>query len=175
MTFGCRIVLTESVKSFDGRPQVGLSYGLVLRVDANGEVIDTFEGNSGRTEGRIATDIYTRRIQLPCPTMTFRGALSMRWDCLTRRCGLRKTGDMWLRIALKYEVALVPKVIARYRIRAGIDVGPISTGWSWRRRGLLKSTMAHPAAEAVRVALLSHGSTGTKRRRWRLGDNTRLR
>jgi glycosyltransferase involved in cell wall biosynthesis len=111
--------LAESVKAFDGRPQVGLSYGLVLRVDANGDVIDTFEGNSGHAEGRVATEIYTRRIQLPCPTMTFRRSAVDEVGLFDETMRATEDRDMWLRIALKYEVALVPKVIARYRIWQG--------------------------------------------------------
>jgi glycosyltransferase involved in cell wall biosynthesis len=111
--------LAESVKCFDGRPQVGLSYGLVLRVDENDGVIDTFKGNPGQAEGRIATDIYTRRIQLPCPTMTFRRSAVDEVGLFDETMRATEDRDMWLRIALKYEVALVPKVIAHYRIWQG--------------------------------------------------------
>ncbi len=113
----CR--LAESVKSFENRPQVGLSYGLVLRVDAGGEVIDTFWGNRGRAEGRIATEIYTRKVQLPCPTMTFRRSCVDEVGLFDETMRATEDRDMWLRIALRYEVALVPKVIARYRIWLG--------------------------------------------------------
>jgi glycosyltransferase involved in cell wall biosynthesis len=113
----CR--LAESVKSFENRPQVGLSYGLVLRVDADGEVIDTFWGNRGRSEGRIATEIYTREVQLPCPTMTFRRRCVDEVGLFDETMRATEDRDMWLRIALRYEVALVPKVIARYRIWLG--------------------------------------------------------
>jgi glycosyltransferase involved in cell wall biosynthesis len=107
--------LEESLKSFEGRPQVGLSYGYISRVGPDGVVIDTFAERQKNGEGWIATSIYTRAVYLPCPTITFR-----------RRClddvggfdeSMRATEDrdLWLRIALRYEVAVVPHLIAYYR------------------------------------------------------------
>jgi glycosyltransferase involved in cell wall biosynthesis len=108
--------LAESLKAFEGRPQVGLAYGFVARIDLEGKVIDTFDQRQKHGEGRIAPYIYMRKVDLPCPTVTFR-----------RRCvdevgpfdeSLRATEDrdLWIRIALRYEVALVPEVIAHYRL-----------------------------------------------------------
>jgi glycosyltransferase involved in cell wall biosynthesis len=109
----CR--LAESLKCFEGRPEVGLSYGFISRIDADGVVFQTFAERQRHAEGRIAPYIYMRETDLCCPSVTFR-----------RRCvdevggfdeSLRATEDrdLWLRIALRYEVALAPTVIAYYR------------------------------------------------------------
>jgi glycosyltransferase involved in cell wall biosynthesis len=110
----CR--LSESVRVLAQRPNAGLSYGLIVRIDPEGQLGTTWLGNPKHAEGRIAPQIYTREVDLPCPTITFR-----------RRCidevgmfdeGMRSTEDrdLWFRIALRYEVVFVPKVLAYYRV-----------------------------------------------------------
>ncbi len=85
----CR--LAESLKSFDARPEVGLSYGYNARIDAEGRVVDTFTKPSRHPEGHIAAQIYMRTTNLPCPTVTFRRACVRTSECSTRACGLPKT------------------------------------------------------------------------------------
>jgi glycosyltransferase involved in cell wall biosynthesis len=107
--------LAASLKPFADGPRVGLVYGFVTGIDPHGVVTETFASRNKHAEGNIAKYIYMRTINLPCPTMTFR-----------RKCieevgvfdeGLRATEDrdLWLRIAQRYEVRLVPEVIAHYR------------------------------------------------------------
>jgi glycosyltransferase involved in cell wall biosynthesis len=107
--------LMESLKSFEGRPQVGLSYGFNSRIDAEGTIIDTFSPKHKYAEGRIAPYIYMRRVQLPCPTITFRRRCVDEVGMFDETLRATEDRDLWLRIAFKYEVALVPKVIALYR------------------------------------------------------------
>ena len=107
--------LTESLKCFEGRPQVGLAYGFNSRIDAEGTIIDTFSQRSRFAEGYIAPYIYMRRVQLPCPTVTFRRKCVDEVGMFDETLRATEDRDLWLRIAFRYEVALVPKVIALYR------------------------------------------------------------
>jgi glycosyltransferase involved in cell wall biosynthesis len=107
--------LAESVKVFENRPQVGLAYGFNSRIDADGAVIDTFTRRSKHAEGKIARYIYMRLVQLPCPTITFRRAAVDEVGMFDETLRATEDRDLWVRIAMKYEVALVPKVIALYR------------------------------------------------------------
>lgn len=109
----CR--LAESLKSFASRPQAGLSYGLTTRIDENGSLLSTFAGNPRHAEGRIAPAIYMRRVELPCPTVTFRRRCTEEVGLFDESMRATEDRDLWLRIALRYEVAFVPKVIAYYR------------------------------------------------------------
>ena len=109
----CR--LAESVKVFDGRPQVGLAYGLVTMIDENDRPTTTFAGNPPPAEGRIATQIYMRRVELPCPSTTFRRCCVDKVGGFDETMRATEDRDLWLRIAVDYEVAFVPKVIAYYR------------------------------------------------------------
>src|ERR1700761_2954923 len=107
--------LAESLKSFENRPQVGLSHRFISRIDTEGKVIDTFSRKQKHGEGRIARYIYMRRVQLPCPTITFRRSCVDEVGMFDESMRATEDRDLWLRIAFKYEVAVVPKVIALYR------------------------------------------------------------
>jgi len=110
----CR--LSESLKSFEGRPQVGLSYGFNDRIDPEGKVIDTFDRPQKHGEGRIAPYIYMRKVDLCCPTITFRRRCVDEVGPFDETLRATEDRDLWLRIAFRYEVALVPKLIAHYRM-----------------------------------------------------------
>jgi glycosyltransferase involved in cell wall biosynthesis len=110
--------LAETMQRFD-RPEIGLVYGFVSRIDVEGNLVTTHDEMKRHAEGRIASSIYMRTIDLPCPTVT------LRRECIDLVGGfdesMRATEDrdLWLRIAQHYEVARVAKVIAFYRISPG--------------------------------------------------------
>ncbi len=109
----CRLL--ESLKSFEKHPQAGLSYGLISRIDPEGEIISTWGGNHQWAEGNIAPYIYMLKVQLPCPTMTFRRKCIDEVGLFDETMRATEDRDLWLRIALHYEVAFVPEIIACYR------------------------------------------------------------
>ena len=110
----CR--LAESVACMDQSTAVGLSYGFNSRIDSSGNVIDTFDSRQKHSEGQIAPYIYMRKVQLPCPTITFRRACVDEVGLFDETMRATEDRDMWFRIALKYEVACIPKVLAQYRV-----------------------------------------------------------
>jgi glycosyltransferase involved in cell wall biosynthesis len=107
--------LEESLASFADRPRVGLSYGLIERIGPDGAVFDTFAGNPKYAEGMIAPYIFMRQVELPCPTMTFRRQCVDEVGLFDETMRATEDRDLWLRIALRYEVAAIPRVIAQYR------------------------------------------------------------
>jgi glycosyltransferase involved in cell wall biosynthesis len=107
--------LAESLKAMWDRPQAGLCYGLVTYIDQDGKKAETFEGNRKHAEGRIAPYIYTRSVDLPCPTATFRRRCVEVVGLFDETMRATEDRDLWLRIALRYEVAFVPMVLAYYR------------------------------------------------------------
>jgi glycosyltransferase involved in cell wall biosynthesis len=110
----CR--LTETLKCFENRPEVGLVHGFIARVDPEGKIIDTFTHRNKHAEGKIAPYIYMRRVDLPCPTITFRRKCVDDVGLFDESLRATEDRDFWVRIALRYEVGLVPKIIALYRI-----------------------------------------------------------
>jgi glycosyltransferase involved in cell wall biosynthesis len=109
------IRLSESLKCFEGRPQVGLTYGFVSRIDPQGDLIDTFAYRQKHGEGRIAPYIYSKTVDLPCATITIRRECIEAVGVFDETLWATEDRDLWLRIAFKYEVALVPHIIALYR------------------------------------------------------------
>jgi glycosyltransferase involved in cell wall biosynthesis len=110
--------LAETVRRFD-RPEIGLVYGFVSRIDAEGNLVTTHDQMKRHAEGRIASSIYMRTIDLPCPTVTFRRECVDLVGGFDESMRATEDRDLWLRIAQHYEVARVPKVIAFYRISPG--------------------------------------------------------
>ncbi|CAN5429148.1 hypothetical protein BH10ACI4_BH10ACI4_22280 [soil metagenome] len=163
--------LADSMKSFEGRPELGLSYGYISRIGPDGAVIDTFAKPQRNGEGRIATSIYTRAVYLPCPTITFRRKAVDEVGLFDETMRATEDRDLWLRIAQKYEVALVPHLLAYYRtsptsmttdpermLKAQIQFiekhyGKEGCGWMARRRAL--SGIYKQTAEAFAERKLS--------------------
>ena len=111
--------LLESLKCFESRPQVGLSYGFISRINQSSELIDTWEGNKKYACGNIASSIYMLKVNLPCPTITFRRKCIEEVGVFDESLRATEDRDLWLRIAQRYEVGLASAVIAYYRTSAG--------------------------------------------------------
>jgi glycosyltransferase involved in cell wall biosynthesis len=107
--------LEESLKCFTDRPEVGLAYGLISRIDSEGAVIDTFKGNRKNAKGKIAPYIYMRSVQLPTSSMMFRKACTDRVGAFDETLKSTEDRDLWLRMSFHYEVAFAPRVISLYR------------------------------------------------------------
>lgn len=110
--------LETSVARFN-RPEIGLVYGFNDRIDANSKVLDVFDRRNKHAEGRVASRIYMRTLDLPCPTLTFRRTAVEEVGLFDETLRAAEDRDLSIRIALKYEVALVPEVIAHYRVSPG--------------------------------------------------------
>jgi len=110
----CR--LSESVKVLTDRHQAGMAYGLIQGIDPEDRLGSTWVGNLKDAEGRIAPHIYMRKVELPCPTITFRRSCIDEVGLFDETMRATEDRDLWLRIALRYEVAFVPTLMAYYRV-----------------------------------------------------------
>ncbi len=110
----CR--LSESLKVLAERPKAGLSYGLIRKIDPEGRLGSTWEGNLTNAEGHIAPHIYVRAVELPSPTITLRRKCIDEVGIFDESLRVTEDRDLWLRIAQRYEVAFVPMVLALYRV-----------------------------------------------------------
>jgi glycosyltransferase involved in cell wall biosynthesis len=107
--------LAESLASFAGKPDVGISYSGFSRFDESGNILDTFTTSDMGAPGEMATRLYTRAVHLPCPTVTFRRASLQTVGLFDETMRATEDRDLWLRIAQHYDVVFVPKVLALYR------------------------------------------------------------
>ena len=110
--------LEVSVACLVSRPAAGLSYGLITRMTETGEVLDTFAGNGAHAEGWLARQIYMRRVEFPCPTVTVRRACLEEIGLFDEAMRATEDRDLWLRLAQRYEIAFIPEVLAYYRTAA---------------------------------------------------------
>jgi glycosyltransferase involved in cell wall biosynthesis len=110
----CR--LSESLKILAERPKAGLSYGLIRSIDPEGRLGNPWVGNLANAEGHIAPHIYMRTVELPSPTITLRSKCIDDVGKFDESLRVTEDRDLWLRIALRYEVAFVPMVLALYRV-----------------------------------------------------------
>ena len=107
--------LSESVRTLREKPNAGLAYSLVTHIDADGIPQSTFLGNRRHAEGKIAPQIYMRNVDFPSPTITFRRRCIEEVGLFDEAMRATEDRDLWLRIALRYEVAFIPSVSAYYR------------------------------------------------------------
>ena len=114
MWLPCR--LSESLNVLAERPQAGLSYGLIRTIDPEGRLGSPWVGNLTHAQGRIAPYIYTRTVELPSPTITLRKKCIDEVGVFDESLRVTEDRDLWLRIALRYEVAFVPNILALYRV-----------------------------------------------------------
>ncbi len=107
--------LAETLKVFARSEEIGLTYGFIDGIDPQGHILSTFQTPSKHAEGKIARYIYMREIDLPCPSITFRKTCVDHVGTFDESMRATEDRDLWLRIALRYDVALVRQVIAQYR------------------------------------------------------------
>lgn len=148
--------LAESLKAFESRPAVGLSYGLITWIDQAGNQLDTFAGNRRNSEGNIARYIYLRKVDLPCPTITFRRKCVEEVGLFDETMRSTEDRDMWLRIAFRYEVAFIPKVIAYYRTSANSMSSNSDRMFDAQRQFIRKHYGAPGCGLVARQMALSH-------------------
>jgi glycosyltransferase involved in cell wall biosynthesis len=135
--------LAESIQAFATRPRAGIAYGLITYMDQDGRPLETFEGNVGHVEGRIAPYIYMRKVELPCVTVTIRRACIDQVGLFDETMRSTEDRDLWLRIALHHEVAFIPKVLAFYRT----SPGSVSTNAQRMLQAQLQFIRKHYGAE----------------------------
>jgi glycosyltransferase involved in cell wall biosynthesis len=107
--------LAASLGPFEGHSEVGLTYGLITRIDAHGKLLDTFKGNPVDHRGSIASALYRRTVELPCTTIMVRKSCIDVVGGFDESMQASEDRDLWFRIALRYRVAVVSDVIAFYR------------------------------------------------------------
>ena len=108
--------LQRTYDRFQQCPSAGITYGFVARIDPNGNTMDVFDRRNRHAEGRIAPFLFMRMLDLPCPTV------SVRRSCMNEIGGFDETlrasedRDVWIRIGALHDIALIPEVIALYRV-----------------------------------------------------------
>jgi glycosyltransferase involved in cell wall biosynthesis len=127
--------LDRSVAVMDGNPEVGLVHGRFEKVDVQGIPIPHLRPTFPLKilSGNISDHIYTRGVNLGCPTITFRKACvdQVGWFDETMRA--TEDRDLWFRIARSYRVAFIDEVIAHYRVTPGSMSSDTTRMFTWQK------------------------------------------
>lgn len=111
--------LERSIAALAAQPAAALSYGFVARIDEHDRPVSVHDQLLPGREGNIAPSIYTRRLHLPCPTITFRRAAFAATSGFDETMRATEDRDLWLRLALRSPVVCIPEIIALYRTSPG--------------------------------------------------------
>ena len=157
--------LQTTYERFAAVPSAGLTYGFNARIDSQGQLLDTFDRRNPHGEGRVAPYLYMRMLDLPCPTVTFRRSCVEAIGLFDESLRASEDRDLWIRIASRFEVALIPQVIALYRLSSqsmSTDVDRMTRsqlrliekhyglpGCGWRARRVALSWVYRQRAEAL--------------------------
>ena len=183
--------LEDSIRSLERAPDAGLSYGGISRIALDGTVLDTFvTSDPGGKREEVARRLYTRAVHFPCPTVTFRRECVEAVGLFDETMRATEDRDLWLRIAQRYGVVFVPKVLALYRISAGSmstdlprmltsqrqfiakHAGELGCGWVARRvavAGMLEQQATGYAARGERRQALRFAARATVSAPWLRG------
>ncbi len=108
--------LARALPLLERDAETGLTYSGISRFREPGKIVDTFHGNTGKAEGYVAEQIYTRGIELPCSSVTIRRAALETAGMFDETMHATEDRDLWLRIAQRYRIAFVPEVLVLYRM-----------------------------------------------------------
>jgi len=110
--------LQEGVKILDQDSSIGLVHGNITNIDADNKEINTPKRNASPPSGSIFDNIFLRKMDIYCPTVLFRRSCCQQvgmFDINLTRLGCEDR-DLWLRIAQKYKIVYIDKVLSYYRI-----------------------------------------------------------
>jgi glycosyltransferase involved in cell wall biosynthesis len=113
--------LQEGIRIMESDQNIGLVHANITRISEEGEIIGTPKRQKQFLTGSIFEHIFLRKADIPCPTVLFRKECCNRvglFDPNLARLGCEDR-DLWLRIAQKYKIVYVDKVLALYRMRSG--------------------------------------------------------
>lgn len=113
--------LAEQIAVIEKSKNVGLVHSNITFISEEGKLLSTPKRDEGSLCGNIFNALFTRNAHISCPTVLFRR------ECL-ESVGLFDENlahlgcedrELWLRIAKKYKIIYIDKVLAHYRIRKG--------------------------------------------------------
>jgi len=112
----CR--LEEGVKILDADHSIGLVHGNITYIDIDDKEMGTPKRDIPFLNGFIFENIFLRKADIACPTAIFRRSCCEDvggFDINLSRLGCEDR-DLWLRIAQKYRVIYIDKILSYYRL-----------------------------------------------------------
>ncbi|MGC2062960.1 MAG: glycosyltransferase, partial [Thermodesulfovibrionales bacterium] len=126
--------LERKVRLLDEHPNVGFVHSNIIVIDSTGEVVswNIWNEDSRRDYIENGVPVFQRQLSyLPFGASIFIGAVLARRECYDRLGGFSSDlphcndSEMWMRMALFYDVACIGTPLVKYRVH------PTSTSTSW--------------------------------------------
>jgi glycosyltransferase involved in cell wall biosynthesis len=148
--------LEEGVAAMDKNPEAGLVHGKVMRIDATGSFLDAPECDTRYLSGNIAQFIYTRKAHILCPTAMFRRQCVAELGGFDESMRSVEDRDMWFRIAERWPVVYINKVVAHYRLSGAGMSENLDRMLAWQKYFVKKHRFSsHVSKRAFWIALAS--------------------
>ena len=111
--------LEAQVDLLERQPRMGLVYSAVTRIDNDGQPCAGGDSRRPGPSGRIVEALFMQNF-IPTSTVIVRKACFNAVGLFEGTAGAvpGQDYDMWLRIAERYDVAFVPRPLAKYRVHA---------------------------------------------------------
>ncbi len=109
--------VSEGLRVMAGNDHTGLAFGRVSLIDEHGALLrESDSGGKGPTlRGDVAVLIYTRKLHVLTPTVLLRRRCLEEVGLFDETLPPSEDRDLYYRIARRYEVAFIDKVLALYR------------------------------------------------------------
>ena len=104
-----------------GDPEVGLVYSNCVIFTDGGARRLHYRSRAGYAVGHCFDELLSRYFLAMPAVMLRRAALGARPDWFDEAFSVSEEGDLFLRIAQRWKLAMVPEVLARYRVHAGSE------------------------------------------------------
>ncbi len=146
--------LATLVPVLEASPRVALVHSNITRIDAEGAVLGTLDDRwPAGSEADAFAELFLRRQHVACPTAVMRRAALDAVGWFDRRfTGLGcEDRDLWLRLALRYDVRYVDRVTALYRMHGG-SMSTQLEKMTRARKMLVDKYLHEPRARALAAA-----------------------
>lgn len=108
--------LERQLELFDGMPDVGVGYGFLERIDADGEPLP-WEPVPPR-RGLVTEELLLRNF-VPFSSSIVRRRLLQRYGGFDPALDMGIDYDLWLRLSMQCEFDFVPDIVGQYRVWTG--------------------------------------------------------
>jgi glycosyltransferase involved in cell wall biosynthesis len=131
--------LEVQVRMAEANPDLGMLFSDCFLIDGGGRPFGTFLGKHRPIEdGNILWGLLTRRNFIPCPTALMRTAVVRKVGGFNPAFTYSEEYDLFLRIALEYQVTHAPEPLAKYRFHSGNITGTGSPGTTRETMQIIK-------------------------------------
>jgi hypothetical protein len=133
----------------DTNSHVGLVHSRIARINADGAIVGYLDFPRKYQAGKIATNIYTRRANILCPTVLLRKQCLDVVGLFDETMNATEDRDLWFRIAERYEIAFVDEILAYSRLTPGSMSSDSSRMLKWQLFFVRKHYERHACGRAA--------------------------